>query len=226
MKKSLFSLTLLSMVLLAGCSNNSEIERLQKENKELRQQIQKEETTVETKNPSDVKEKPKDVISSIEPSFNVTDMTLENELVKINITGIDFLGNVDKITKDIHNAEALAVVYFSIENKGNETIQPNMLITDYLKLEEDDQLSTDELSPRFNLYDYDLYSEIDKHSRLNIKKGVKIDGAIDYSFTDINKTIKISLVDRKNDNKVISTKEFTTKQIKTSIEKNKSVRPK
>ncbi|TQB39746.1 DUF5067 domain-containing protein, partial [Enterococcus faecalis] len=146
--------------------------------------------------------------------------------LKLSITGVDFLGNLSSSRK----SEGLVVLYFTMENKGTDKIDPLLTVSDYLEITEEDNVSDDELSPSFDLFNYKEFEQLDKQSRLNIKTGSKIDGAVDYPISDVSKTINIKLIkdrfESAKDDNLVGSKSISPAEIKKSIDKNSSVLPK
>ena len=119
---------------------------------------------------------------------------LTTDKLKLKVTNVSFLDNIPSSQKEIYDSEGLAVIYYTIENIGTEPFESNMTVINHLIVSEEDDISDDTLSPSFNLFEYEKFKKIDKDSRLNIKQGAQIKGAIDYSFSSKDKNINIKLV--------------------------------
>ncbi|HAP3795488.1 TPA: DUF5067 domain-containing protein [Enterococcus faecalis] len=233
MKKFILgSLAIGALTFLSACNNSSEnaklnntISSLKTENSKLKESLNKENTTSETSSSSKVISSEKGN-SEMTPSIKINDMNLQNDKLKLSITEVDFLGNLSSSRK----SEGLVVLYFTMENKGTDKIDPLLTVSDYLEITEEDNVSDDELSPSFDLFNYKEFEQLDKQSRLNIKTGSKIDGAVDYPISDVSKTINIKLIkdrfESAKDDNLVGSKSISPAEIEKSINKNSNILPK
>lgn len=149
-------------------------------------------------------------------------LSYEDAEAKIDITGIEFLGNLVDFEKE--DASARLVFYYTYTNKSGQSVETNMRVTDYIKVTEDDSVSEDELHPSFGLFNYPKFEKLDELSRKNIKSGITINGAMDYLIPTLDKNIIFYVTDGSLDDNVVSSLTITPDQIKSSIAANSSVK--